>query len=148
MSCQERYNALYSCAKKWNPLFSNDQNFEERNTYLECRQVINADGDELSIFLRDSEESGPSSEAEEILEFCKSECVEEEVVEEVGGEEGKKSSGWKQYRAAWLDDRSFGVTSSEGVRIYEDRLTPAALYKHLNTPVWSHDYQAKKNCVH
>ena len=85
---------------------------------------MNADGDELRIFLRDSEESGPSSLVEEIVEFCNGYCVEEE-----------------ETQAAWLDDRRFGATGSEGVRIYENRLTPDALHKHLKTPVWSY----KKN---
>src|SRR5579871_2123801 len=138
MSCEERNHILYGCAKKWDPHFSNDQNVEERNSYLESRQDINADGDELSIFLRNSEESGPSSLVEEIVEFCNSEYVEEDEEDEEDEEEegkGKDDGGRRQHRAAWLDDRSFGVTSSKGVRIYEDRLTPDELYKYLNAPV-------------
>jgi len=128
MSCEKRNHVHYWCAKKWDPFFSNEQNIEKRNSYLESRQDINADGDELSIFLRDSEESGPSSLVEEIDEFCNSEYVEEEE---------EKGSEGEQHRTAWLDDRSFGVISSEGARIYENRLTPTELYNHLNTQVWS-----------
>lgn len=91
---------------------------------------INANGDELSIFLRDSEESASSSLVEEMVAFCNGHCAE--------GEETRPG-------AAWLDDRTFGVTRSEGVRIYENRLTPEALCKHLKTPVRSHDDEAKKH---
>jgi len=130
MRVKKRGHVRYWCAKKWDPRFENDQNFEKRNSYLESRMDINANGDELSIFLRDSEESGSSSLVEEMVAFCNGYYVEEEET---------------RRGAAWLDDRTFGVTRSKGVRIYENRLTPDALCKHLKTPVRSHDYHAKKH---
>src|SRR5436190_3274987 len=100
MRLKKRGHVRYWCAKKWDPRFENDQNFEKRNSYLESRMDINANGDELSIFLRDSEESGSSSLVEEMVAFCNGYYVEEEET---------------RRGAAWLDDRTFGVTRSKGV---------------------------------
>ena len=113
--------------KEWNPLFSKEPRFEERDSYLKSRLDVHADGDELDIFLRDLDELDPPSLVEEVQEFCKGTPIPnlESEVENKG-----------QRRGAWLNDWSCRhVTSSEGVRRYENPLTPAALYRHLNKPV-------------
>lgn len=128
--CRDR---VVDCdAEEWNRLFSNEQNSEGNNSHLDSRRDINADGDELSISLRGSEESGPSSLVEEILEFCDEERIEDLELD-AKTEEGQR-------RAAWLDDRSSRVKSIDGVRIYKNPLTAAALYQHLGVLVWDCDH--------
>jgi hypothetical protein len=113
--------------KEWHPLFSKEPRFEELDSYLQSRRVIDADGDELDIFLRDFEEPSPSSLVEEIQEFCKGTPIPN-LESEVGNE--------GQRRGAWLNDWSCRhLTSSEGARRYENLLTPSALYRHLNKQV-------------
>jgi len=113
--------------KKWHPLFLEEPRFEERDSYLKSRLGVDADGDELDIFLRDFEEQSPSSLVEEIRDFCKGTPIPN-FESEVGNED--------QRRGAWLNDWSCRhLTSSEGVRRYENPLTPAALYRHLNKEV-------------
>jgi hypothetical protein len=113
--------------KEWHPLFSKEPQFEELDSYLESRRDIDADGDELDIFLRDFEEPSPSSLVEEIQEFCKGMPIHN--LESEVGHEGQR-------RGAWLNDWGCRhLTSSESVRRYENPLTPAALYRHLNKEV-------------
>ena len=113
--------------KEWNPLFSKEPRFEECDSYLKSRIDVDADGDELGIFLRDLEDPSPSTLVEEVQEFCKGTTIpnlESEV-------ENKN-----QRRGAWLNDwSSRHLTSSECVRKYENPLTAAALYGHLDKPV-------------
>jgi len=113
--------------KEWNPLFLKEVRFEESDSYLKNRLDVDADGDELDIFLRDFEEPNPSSLVEEVQEFCKGTSIPH--LESEVENEGRR-------RGAWLNDwSSRHLTSSEGVRRYENSLTSAALYRHLNEPV-------------
>jgi len=129
MSGEKRHHVLDFYAKKWKPLFSNNENAEKSNPYLENRKEIGADGDEWSIFLRDSE-SGPSSLVEEVLEFVK--------------DFGSDTKWEEERRDAWLDDRSCRITTNKGVRISEKFLRPAALKQHLSVPVCTHGFQQRK----
>lgn len=121
MSGEKRHHVLDCYAKKWNPLFSNNKNTENDNPHFETTRKIDSDGDEWNIFLRDSEESGPSSLVEEILEFVKgSEC----------------DAKWEgERRDAWVDDRSSLVRTGAGVRIYGNPLTSPELERHLSVQV-------------
>ena len=113
--------------KEWNPLFSKEPRYEERDSYLKSRIDVDADGDELEIFLRDLEEPSPSTLVEEVQEFYKGTTIlniESEVENKC------------RRRGAWLNDWSCRhFTSSECVRKYENPLTAAALYRHLDKPV-------------
>lgn len=125
MSGEKRHRVLGCCAKKWDPIFSSYENAENSNPYLESRKEIGADGDEWSIFLRDSE-SGPSNLVEEVLEFVK---------------DFPSDAKWQEEcRDAWLDDRSCRITSSKGVRTFEKFLRPAALEQHLSIPVCTRSF--------
>ena len=129
--CRDSPHRVVDChAEEWNRLFSNEEHSEGSNSHLESRRDINADGDELSISLRESEESGPSSLVEEILEFCDGEHIED--LELAAKREGQGR--------AWLDDRSSRATSIDGVRIYKNPLTAAALYRHLSVLVRDCDH--------
>lgn len=129
MSGEKRHHVLDCYAKQWDPLFSNNENAENSNPYLEIRKQIGADGNEWSIFLRDAE-SGPSILVEEVLEFVKG--------------FGSDTKWEEERRDAWLDDRSCRITSSKGVRISEKFLRPAALKQHLSIPVWTRGFQQRK----
>ena len=129
--CRDSSHSVVDCyAEEWSRLFSNEQNSEESNSHLESRRDINPDVDELSISLRESEESGSSCLVEEILEFCDGARIEDLELD-------AKREG--QHRHAWLDDRSSRVTSIDGVRTYKNPLTAAALYRHLAVLVRNYD---------
>jgi len=130
MSGEKRHRILECSSKKWNPLFSNNENTENSNPSVKTTRKYDADGDEWNIFLRGPKESCPSILVEEVREFVK------------GFECDKNWEGNR--RAAWLDDRSSLVTTSEGVRIYDNFLTPAALAWHLSVPVWTRGLQQRK----
>jgi hypothetical protein len=133
--CRDSPHRVVDCyAGEWNRLFSNEQNSEGSNSHIESRRDINADGDELRISLRESEESGPSSLVEEILEFCDGEQIED--LESVAKREGQ--------RRAWLDDRTSHATSIDGVRIYKNPLAAATLYRHLSVLVRDCDHEQRK----
>ena len=133
--CRDSPHRAVDCyAGEWNRLFSNEQNSEGSNSHIESRRDINADGDELRIFLRESDDSGPSSLVEEILEFCDGECRED--LESVAKRE--------EQSRAWLDDRTSHATSIDGVRMYKNPLTAAALYRHLSVLVRDCDHHQRK----
>ncbi len=116
----------YDCyaAKEWNPLFSKDRSFNECSFYLETIGKIGAEDDLLSIWLQNFEEMEPCYMTEELREFC----------EDVHRDDRKSDVGLR--RAAWLDDRKFAhPTIKGGVRIYQNPLSAAALYRLLKEPV-------------
>jgi len=91
------------------------------------KRDIHADGEEISIFLRDVEDSVPSCKIEEVEEFVQGARL-------VDLKSGKGAAG--QRRGAWLDDRSFADTKSgQSTREYENPLTATALYRFLKEPV-------------
>jgi hypothetical protein len=126
MSSEKRHHVLDCYVKKWNPVLSNNENAENSNSFAENRKEIDADGDEWSIFLRDSE-SGPCSLVEEIREFVDS--------------FGSDTKWEEERRDAWLDERSCRITGSKGVRITKKFLRPAALKQYLSVPVWTRSFQ-------
>jgi hypothetical protein len=124
----ERKLYPYDCyAKEWDPLFSMDRNFKEDWSYVEWKRGIEADGNDFGIFLRDSEDSVPSCESEEVEEFCQGARLAD--LQSGAGMAGHR-------RGAWLDDRSSALpTGSRCVRKYKNPLTATALYQHLKEQV-------------
>jgi hypothetical protein len=122
------YSGLYS--KRWEPLFSTDRKFKERDeSWVQQKRIIDAEGDDFEIFFTDFEDSVPSCESEEVQAFCKGAHLR-------GLESSADISG--QQRGAWLDDRIRpAAESSQCVREYKNPLKPTDLYKFLNTPVGS-----------
>jgi hypothetical protein len=114
-------------AKKWIQVFSTDRKFKEDESYIDERRRLGALGDDLHVFLQDSEEWMPSSKVEEIEEFCQGARLD-----------NLKSLGvcTTQRRAAWLDDRSFQHRdSSRCARGCQNALTASSLYQLLEKPV-------------
>lgn len=110
-------------AKKWNAVFSTDRKFKEDESYIDEKKKHGALGDDLHIFLQDSEDWMPSSKAEEIEEFCEGARLDNS--NSLGGCATKR-------RAAWLDERSFRQRCA---RRCQNALTAIELYKLLKKPV-------------
>lgn len=114
-------------AKKWNQVFSTDRKFKEDESYIDEKRRLGALGDDLHVFLQDSEDWMPSSKVEEIEEFCQGARLD-----------NLNSLGVRttQRRAAWLDDRSFRHRHGSGcARRCQNALTASSLYKLLKKPV-------------
>ncbi|OCK76055.1 hypothetical protein K432DRAFT_307225 [Lepidopterella palustris CBS 459.81] len=113
-------------AKEWDPEFSKDRKFKKDWSYVEYkRRDLNADGDGISIFLQEFEDSVPSCIVEDISEFCKDVRLDDIQI-------GATRAGTAiQRRAAWLDDRSLCVEKHGCVREYENPLTAIQLYQML-----------------
>ncbi|OCK76085.1 hypothetical protein K432DRAFT_307150 [Lepidopterella palustris CBS 459.81] len=113
-------------AKEWDPVFLTDRNFKEDESYVEKKRRIDAEGNDISIFLRDSEDSVPSCKVHEVEEFCQDARLDHLKF-------GVGTAG--QRRAAWLDDRRFSLLMSGGcVREYQNPLTATGLYRLLKEP--------------
>jgi hypothetical protein len=108
--------------KKWDPIFAEDRIPKERS-YVELKRKLNADGDDLDIFLQDEENSVPSREIEEVKEFCQGASVES--VKSGTGVAGKS-------RRAILGDRSCIGSEGGGCAMEcNNPLTATELYDYL-----------------
>lgn len=114
--------------KCWNLRFSSDRGVEECNPWIASRQARNEDedDDELGFLLEDSEELGPSRHVEEVKQFCRDTWLD-------NFESEPRTTHRRQ--AAWLDDRTSFPRSKEGVRIYQNPLSPGSLYQQLRASV-------------
>jgi hypothetical protein len=124
--------------KVWNPAFSKNRKFSEENCpYGEWERAFDADGDNIAIFFRNLEDSVPSLEIEEVVEFCGSIRLDDLKL-------GAGTAGKRQ--AAWLDERSYGAqgcsckssskkSSGKNVRKHENPLTATEIHQRLQVPV-------------
>jgi hypothetical protein len=129
MAAEKRGYPLMCFANNWDPVFSTHRDLKDDDeSFVEARRGIGAGGDDLSIFLQDSEDSGSPCEVEEVREFCQGASLEDLKA-------GTGRAGQRQ--AAWLDDRnSPHLTGSGDARQYENPLTATGLYRLLKEPVW------------
>lgn len=117
-------------AKSWSPIFATDKTIEDDTPWIESRPRLagGEEDDEVGFLLQDSEESGPSSRVEQVKRFCQLGWLDDFESE---------AQVRSQRQAAWLDFRTSFPGSSGGVRRYQNPLSPAALHRHLKTPVCS-----------
>jgi hypothetical protein len=116
--------------KFWDPIFSTDRNLlEEDCAWVECkrRPNIDADGDDLSLFFKDSEDDSPSYEFDEVEEFCQGARWDELTSD---------ASVLYHERFIWLDDRCSCPDKNEGFRRYSNPLSVVELHDSLQAPVW------------
>ena len=97
-------NTSVSLAKEWDELFSRDRNFKEQRSYVEWKRSVNAEGDELDIFLRETEDSIPLCSVEEVKAFCRGVRLSDLT----------SGSQTAARRAAWLDDRKRAHQARKG----------------------------------
>ena len=113
--------------KQWDPIFSTERNFREDVSYVQVLRDINADGDDLDIFLRQYESPGPSCEVEEVKGFSQNASLTstQNSAAEIQADVGYVAK-------AWLDDREKASRSS---RKYQTQLNALELYELLKQPV-------------
>ncbi|KAF3397013.1 hypothetical protein DPV78_008323 [Talaromyces pinophilus] len=122
MDCSQR-----TCLpKRWNTEFLTYRNFKEETPYVRLKSAgdIESAFDGIENFMRDSEESMPSDQVDEVVEFC-------EGASSDNLRQGVGASG--TYRRAWLDDREYSPIRDRGTprRYTENPLTPSQLYQIL-----------------
>ncbi|KAF2189216.1 hypothetical protein K469DRAFT_563071 [Zopfia rhizophila CBS 207.26] len=103
-------------AKEWNRRFLEDQDFKEDGSFVELRKLVDADGDDLDVFLREYEGPVPDCAVALIKEFCSS--INPNLLQ---------TESTQTQRGAWLDDRD----SHGGFRTYLNPIGPKELYGHL-----------------
>ena len=120
--------------KRWNAEFLTDRNFKEEEPYAKTKSDIQSIFDGIKDFMQDVEESLPSDQVEEVVEFCQGVCPDDL-------RSGLAAAG--RHRRAWLDDRAYSPETSSGFpREYiGNPFTASQLYQILqarvrNTP-WS-----------
>jgi hypothetical protein len=129
MAVERRGYPFVCFANAWEPAFETRRDLKGNNqTYVEAKRSAGAIGDDLSVFLSVSEESGrPPFELEEVKRFCQGTRIE-------GLKPGTARE--EQQRVAWLDDRnSPRLTGSGSARQYENPLTATELNRLLKKPV-------------
>jgi hypothetical protein len=110
-------------AKRWDPVFSKERPPPDDGSYVESKRRMGAEGDDISLFLRDYEESIPSLKVQEVEAFCQGVRLEDLLL-------GRKTAG--QLRSAWLDARSL---PQQVAREYRNPLPATTLYEALIEPV-------------
>ncbi|GAM35746.1 hypothetical protein TCE0_017f04308 [Talaromyces pinophilus] len=110
--------------KIWNAEFLTDRNFKEGKPYVRLKSNTESEFGGIENFMQDSEESLPSNQVEEVVQFCQGVCPDD-----------LKSSlaAAARHRRAWLDDRAYSPETGSGVpRKYTGNpLTPSQLYQLL-----------------
>ena len=111
--------------KVWDPVYSSNRTFfEEATSYVERKRELNAVGDDINLFLRDSEDAIPSYEIEEVRGYCQDTGLDDLL---------SSTDTVAQRRTAWVDDRT--ETNNGGVREYDNPLAAIALYQSLKALV-------------
>lgn len=113
-------------AKKWDPVFSADRKFKEdwSRPYVELKRNIEASGDGIELFYRDSDGSIPACRVEELKKFAAPVSVDDVKA-------GRGSAGLRH--GAWLDERSIAREARE----HKNPLTATQLYQRRKIPVWN-----------
>lgn len=108
--------------KKWDPIFSERRvSNEEDEAWVESNIGIDADGDDVGIFMRDIGTSVHSCAVEEVRQFCQATA--------------------RHRKAAWLDDRSSNSNPTSGsVRTYKKPLSANQLYQILKSKVCEEEH--------
>jgi hypothetical protein len=117
---------LVCYAKKWNPLFSENREFNDdwSRSYLELKRKINAAGDWIDLFFQEYEGTIASCKLEELKEFCRRVSVDNP--NSAAGTPGR----------AWLDERSRpGPDSDSLARDHKNPLDSTQLHEGLKPPV-------------
>jgi hypothetical protein len=112
--------------KRWDPNFTKKRDFKEKwsRSYLEQKREIEAAGDGIELFFRDSDLSIPGCKVEELEDFAAGVSLNDF---KYGAQSGA------QCKRAWLDERS---TTGE-IREHKNPLTAAQLYERLKCQVCS-----------
>jgi hypothetical protein len=116
----------------WYPQFSTLRNLRCDRILVDVKKKINADGDDLDIFLTDCVGTASRCAIEVLGGFCRGVCLEDVV-----GARGRAG----QWRSVWLDDRSCipDLEGSGDVRRYENPLSATGLYQALKKERFEHE---------
>ncbi|EEA19331.1 conserved hypothetical protein [Talaromyces marneffei ATCC 18224] len=110
--------------KRWNPEFLTDRKFKEETPYVKLKNDIRSVFGDIENFMQDSEESLPSDQVDEVIEFCHGVCSDDL-------RSGVAAGG--RYQRSWLDDRGYSHETGSGLsrRYTGNSLTPSQLYQIL-----------------
>jgi hypothetical protein len=114
--------------KAWDPVFSENRECNHES-WVATKRCLEADGDDIGIFLWDFEDTIPSSKAQEVGEYCKGMRLSDL-------EAGVGAAG--QRRDAWLSDIASSHLHRENPqsrREYENPLSATGLHRCLKEPV-------------
>jgi hypothetical protein len=133
-------------AKEWDPVFSQDREFNDDKFFVDIIRNIGAADDDIGYFWRDGQQSEDSltfSKFEVVEKFCKNANLQDL-------KSGTLSE--TQRRGGWLDDRSLldvgcpfrgcndlncgHLTTKTLVRNHNNPLTGTGLYRLLKEAVW------------
>lgn len=114
--------------KRWNPEFLTDRKFKEETPYVKLKNDIRSVFGDIENFMQDSEESLPSDQVDEVIEFCHGVCSDDL-------RSGVAAGG--RYQRSWLDDRGYSHETGSGLsrRYTGNSLTPSQLYQILQARV-------------
>jgi hypothetical protein len=109
--------------ERWHQTFSADRKFRDDRPFIETLRAVDADGDDLDLFLSPYEGSVPCCESEEIKRFCSY----------TGSVSQQPQAAADQTTAkAWLDDREKSTGKS---RSSFGLLTASQLFEAMVKPV-------------
>jgi hypothetical protein len=105
--------------ERWNQTFFKERKFCDDRPWIDTLREVNADGDDLDLFLSPCDGPVPSCESEDIKRYCANVVLPSNQPESTADEPTAK---------AWLDDRE---RSTEDSRSYLGLLTATQLYESM-----------------
>jgi len=117
----------------WAPEFSKRREIHDEETYIESKKKFNADGDDLDLFFRDSEDTTPRCEVDVWKDFCCGVSLSDV-------EAGTSAAG---HEVVWLDERNCSsereLKGRGDERHHANPLTATGLYRALKEPRFHHE---------
>ena len=131
----EKKDQLEECFENsWYPEFSRLRNLHDDKTLVEVKKKVNADGDDIGIFFKDSGDTASPCEVEVVEDFCQGTKLEDV-------ESGNGTAGYR--RAVWLHDSvsrcSPDLEGSGCVRQHEIPMTATGLQRALKERRFNHE---------
>jgi hypothetical protein len=111
--------------ERWHQTFSVARKFRDNTPFIETLRAVDADGDDLDLFLSPYEGSVPCCESEEIKRFCANPNSLSQQPHVAGADHSTAK--------AWLDDRERSTGKPRGS--YTGILTAQKLFESMLKPV-------------
>ena len=116
--------------KRWYSEFTKRRKLRDEKAVVDVKKDVDADGDDLGKFLKDSDDTASKCELEVLNPFCQGVSLKDV-------KEGGPVAGFQ--KNVWLDERAADLQDSGDARPNENPLTATGLFRALTTLRYDHE---------